>query len=298
MNNRSNNTMFASRAIGAAKMTSIALAAISAILMAPAAKSQTFTLLSDQSESQSVWLSENSGGVYNSSIAGRFKGVLAGPVFNTFCNDLFHNINFGQSFTAGISYKVSDAAGALSNNSGGYYQGGLASGLTNTDYITTGGNPTAAQAQVRSAASAWILDTYGNTINFTGLGTGSSNLVDNTTAMQIAIWDLVQDGGDGVSAGTVRLDTALHGQATSDNAKFSPMVNFFESAALAAANAVGGYKGRAYFIVAPTTNSAGTFTHLQNFSAAVPEPGEMTMILGVGMMGVAGIYRKRKVSRK
>ena len=235
---------------------------------------RSFTLVNDTSETASISISTDSGGTFHGTNAGRYKGVLGGNLVNLVCNDAIHSVSFGSGYTADVDYKITDASGALS---GGYYHGGLASVLTNADYI----NPaiTNSAANTRASESAYLSDTY---LNATTFSNGvNNNVLANLVALQLAQWDIIQDGGDGLATGTFRADSGA--QTT-----YNSLVSLYETQAVANSSYS---NSRSIFIQAPTSAIG---THQQNFTTAVPEPGVMAMLAGMVIPGALFLRRRKK----
>ena len=234
----------------------------------------SFTLLNDTSETASITISEDGGANFAGATAGRYKGLIDGHIVNLVCNDLTHSVNFGSGYSANIDYHITDAAGALSSN---YYHGGLASVLVNADYV----NPaiTNSAANIRSSESAYLSDTY---LNATSFSNGvNNNVLANLVALQFAQWDIIQDGGDGMTAGTLRADSGT--QST-----YGSLVSLYETQAASNSSYA---SVRSMFIQAPTSTIG---SHQQNFTTAVPEPGVMAMLAGMVIPGALFLRRRKK----
>jgi hypothetical protein len=235
---------------------------------------RSFTLTNDTSETASISISTDSGGSFHSTNAGRYKGLLGGNLVNLVCNDAIHSVGFGNSYTADVDYKITDVAGALS---GGYYHGGLSSVLVNADYVNPAISNSA--ANIRSSGAAYLTDNYLNATSFTnGVNT---NVLANLVALQLAQWDIIQDGGDGLAAGTFRADAGA--QTT-----YNSLVSLYETQAASNSSYA---SVRSLFIQAPTSAIG---THQQNFSTAVPEPGVIAMLAGMVIPGAMFLRRRKK----
>lgn len=248
---------------------------------ASAAHAQTFSFIGATPGSQVVTVSTDGGADYEEGYAGRYQGQLNGEAVNIFCVDVTHPIHAGDSYTANTSYHITDAAGPLS---GGYYQGGLASAITSNDLGSV--NVTVAQAAARSSEVAWLADNYLNATSFSnGINT---NVTDNLTAINLSIWDIVRDGGDGLSAGQLLAE---------DTGSYGGLVSYYEGLA----GAQTGYQSStATWIQAPQSANG---THLQDYvystngAPAVPEPGVPTMLACLGVV-IAGLSLRRKMQAK
>ncbi len=255
------------------------VALVSGVSIANAQTLKSFVLLNDLSEIASVSVSTNSGTSFAATSAGRFKGTFNGVQTNMFSNDVVDALSFGSGYTANVGFNITDVGGGLVSS---YYQGGLASIMTNGDITTV----SAGVAATRSSEIAYLADTYlsSTASTFTSLGSGSTSLLTNLVALQLAQWDLAQDGGDGLSAGTTRVNGA-------DLTTYGSIVNFFETQAASHST----YVGKADFIQGPT---ASIGNHAEFFTAVVPEPGTYAMIAGMSVPGLILMARRRKTVRK
>ena len=226
-----------------------------------AAQTQTFAYLSDYSNAELVSISTDGGGDFFSAYAGQYKGQLGnGPAINVFCTDINHEIQTGDTYEADTSHKVTDAGGPLV---GSYYNGGLASALTATDYKPTG----ALAASSRASEIAFLSDTYVNATAAT-FQNGFS-LQDNLAAVNLGIWDIAQNGGDGLTTGTFQ----------ARDFDFS-LVNAIEAQA---AQHQSYNSSTAEWIQSPV---AADGTHKQDYvSTVVPEPATLPLLL-VGLTGL------------
>lgn len=272
------------------------------LLLGPSAhaQQQQFSFIGDMSEARLLGLSANGGASYFQGYAGRYKGQLDnGPVLNLFCVDLTHHIKAGDQYLANTQFRLTDPLGA---RSGAYYTGGLASALNSADYKPTGA-PDAAEKARRANMTAYLAENFLNAKSFDGLS-GSGNVADNLAALNLAEWDIVQDGGDGLNQGSIRADASAFGA-------FGSMVGYYQAQALSHAAAVNqaGASGlaaassSAYWIQSPRDSAGG---HLQDYvylrpgsaPTAVPEPGATAMLgcLGVVVAGLGLRRRRAKVS--
>ncbi len=249
------------------------------------AQTQTFTFSKDLSDSKVVTLTEDGGKTSFQGYAGRYKGQLgSGPTTNVFCVDIGHEIHVGDTYAANTQYDITSAAGSLG---GGYYSGGLASALTNGDIASV----TLTEANRRASEVAFLADNYLNATSFSG-ASGSTDLGNNLTGLGLSVWDILQDGGNGLGAGQVQT-------GTSDAGAYGGLVSYYEC--LAAAHT--GYTSRtAGWVQAPQTAPG---QHMQDYvyekpisPQAVPEPG-MTAFLSSLSLVAGGFWlrRKRQVSR-
>ncbi len=247
---------------------------------APGARAQTFTFSSDLSGSKVVTLTEDGGKTSFQGYAGRYKGQIgSGPDTNVFCVDIGHEIHPGDTYAANTQYDITSPAGALN---GGYYGGGLASALTDGDIASL----TLTQASSRASEVAYLADNYLNAASFSG-ASGSTDVGDNLTGLGLSVWDILQDGGDGLAAGQVQT-------GASDAGAYGGLVSYYEG--LAAAH-TGYASGTAGWVQAPQPSLG---QHMQDYvyekpaaPQAVPEPG-MTAFLPALALVAGGFWLRRK----
>jgi len=245
------------------------------------AHAQTFSFIGSTPGSQIVTVSSDGGADYQGAYAGRYQGNLNGAPVNIFCVDVTHSIHAGDSYTANTQYHITDAAGPLS---GGYYQGGLASAITTNDLGSVTVTP--AQAAHRSSEVAWLSDNFLNASSFSN--SINTNVTDNLTAINLSIWDIVRDGGDGLSAGQLRAE---------NTGSYGGLVTYYEGLASAQTSY---QSSTATWIQAPQSSPG---THLQDYvytnggAPAVPEPGVPTILACLGAV-VAGISLRLKMQAK
>ena len=266
---------------------------VAALGLGGAAQADTvFTFSSDLSGSEVVNLT-GIGGVY----AGRYEAQLGpavgqGPLTNIFCVDFTHEINLGDYYTANTQQLITNPAGA--QTAGGYYSGGLASALTPTDFAPT--NLATVSAAQRTSEVAFLADNYlnatattftsGGQVTFTKGIAGSGDLTNNLAAVSLSIWDITQDGGDGLGTGGVQL-----AGSTGNYALLNSLSGYYEQQAAANANY---QSSTAYWIQAPVGPNGG---HFQDYVAVVPEPtGVIPMLLGVGGLAALAVARRRKAN--
>lgn len=223
------------------------------------------------------------GNPYNGTArVGRYNGKFAdGTAVTMFCVDARHFD--GTPFTtldANSIPLVSDGATAY-NATERFYEangvyGGIASALTKADYIPTNGIvPSAAQAALRASQVAYLVDKWGNA-TVANVNAGR----DQMAAVQLAIWDILQDGGDGLGAGSFQSNAGAVYQGLA-------------AAVLADASSIdSSYVGSAIWIEAQRGATAGA--HVQDWAyTPVPEPVFMQMGALVGLSG-AGLLRRRR----
>ncbi len=250
---------------------------------ATAAHAQTFTYSGATPGSQIVSVSDDGGKNFENVYAGQYHGTLGSTPINIFCVDVSHEIHDKDTYTANTQYHITDAAGPLS---GSYYKGGLASAITTNDLGSV--TVTATQASARAGEVAWLADNYLGAASFSG--TKDTDPTDNLTAVNLSIWDIVTDGGDGLSTGQVQA-SGLGGE--------NSLVNYYEGLA----SAQTGYQSNtATWIQAPQSSPG---CHMQDYVyeapggngpggvQPVPEPG-MPAILSCLGIAASGLYLRRK----
>jgi len=260
----------------------LSLAAASALLLVAASASFAGTRqfqVVDWGQYEIVTINNGGAGMgsaYNGQAAvGRFNGKFLdnNEAVRMFCVDARHFD--GSPFTtldANSIPLVSDAATAFDTTERFYKgddYGGVASALTQQDYIPTAGTvPSAAAAATRASKAAFLVDKYGN-------GTYSTHRL---AAVQVAIWDILQDGGDGLAAGTFT--------ATFDNTEYGYVMSDV-------ANVTSSYKGNAIWIEAQRT-TAGAGYHVQDWAySPIPEPVFFQMGC-LSTLGGLGLLRMRR----
>jgi len=269
--------------------TSGKLAAAALIVILGGAKStlaqtQTFSFSGSLPGSQVVTVTSDGGSSYEQGYAGRYHGTLAGDPINIFCVDISHAIHTSDTYTANTQYHITDAKGSLT---GSYYAGGLASAITTNDLGSV--TVTGIEASHRASQVAWLADNYLSASSFSG--SGNTDLTNNLTAISLSIWDIVRDGGDGLTSGQVQAKNL---------GSISSLVTYYEALA---SNQTAYQSSTAMWIQAPQSTSG---SHLQDYVyvknivtngtlQAVPEPGVPTMLLCLGLVaGAALIARKRR----
>lgn len=268
----------------------IALSLTAGLRAASADTTASFTFLGAVSgSSASVGISENSGQSFLTAPAGIYSGDLGGKTVNLYCVDVNHDVSDGDKFTVDASQLITAAASTNTTTINGdkYYQGGLASALTSSDFNPA--NKSSLSYSSRASEVAWLADNFQNLKTFSG-ASGSTSLATNQVAVNSAIWDIVQDGGDSVSKGSVQL-------SSSSTTNYSKYVSYYES--LAAQHTT--YSSTtAYFVQSPLNvkSSDGT-AHYQDFvySTALPTPEAGTGIaLGVLFFGALLLFRRRSAT--
>ena len=246
----------------------------------PGARAQTFTFSGDLSDSQVVTLTQDGGQTSSQGYAGRYKGQIGSePAINVFCVDISHEIHPGDTYAANTQYNITSPAGALG---GGYYSGGLASALTDGDVASV----TMTQAGSRASEVAYLADNYLNATSFSG-ASGSTDMGDNLTGLGLSVWDILQDGGDGLTAGQVQT-------SASDAGAYGGLVSYYEGLAAAHTDYTSSTAG---WVQAPQQTLG---QHMQDYvyekptaPQAVPEPG-MTAFLSCLSLVAGGFWLRRE----
>jgi len=229
---------------------------------AQAAGTQTFTFEGGKpGKTVPLLVSANSGATFHGPLSvGILQGTLSNEpqlgLFELYCVDIRHTI--GTPFqTLAMLGQVIDGAQPLQVS--GFYEdgfgqgGGLASALTDFDYKPTlpGPNPSFDTIEKRVNAVSYLSQKYLN----------SPSGADTLAKVQLAIWDIVQDGGDGVGAG--------QGSVQAKTADGSAFVDI--SAILAEAAGQAATPGPEW-LQAPRVGGNPN-NHLQDFVFNRPSPG-------------------------
>jgi hypothetical protein len=123
--------------------------------------------------------------------AGSYNSTLNGQPVTVFCVDPEHDVSNGQNYASDpYNSIISTKTGTTTLNGGGtYYAGGLANAIVsggnlNPDAINLSTvSPTYVSAQTRANEIAYLVDT----------GTTAPAL--DRPAVQVAIWDIIENGG-------------------------------------------------------------------------------------------------------
>lgn len=228
------------------------------------------------------------GGVY----VGGYQGKVNGVAYRMFCVDYNHHIASSETYqTLAALGKVTAPSAPDLRPTGSpdgypdlsqeptnlwYYENpndssqgaGLSSALHDKDYLKSNaklpsGTDTAAK---RAAAVAWLTDNYVN------VWTQSVQV-----PVQLAIWDIVQYGGDYTLINTI-------GGPWIASAKNYVTLAFANSA---------GYTGNAIWVQAPRSGEFMWDDHRQEFVYSIPEPVFFQLGALAGMGGL-GLLRLRK----
>lgn len=256
------------------------------------ASADTFKFVTGNFHATNVKISTNSGSSYFSTEAGEYKATI-GTGRNTktiglYCVDLDHGISAGDTFAANLTYHLTDAAGSTYTTGGNkYYKGGLTSALGNDikAYNYNSHQPASStnlSFSNRASEVAWLADNFQNIKTFSS-ASGTNNYNKNQTAVGLAIWDIIRDGGNGLGQGTVV-------GSTSTKTDFSSLVNYYEGLAAAHSSYT---SNTAFFVQSPLSHSG----HYQDFvySTATPTPEAGTSV-ALALMCVGGMFFRRKKS--
>ncbi|MCC6484191.1 MAG: hypothetical protein IT209_05020 [Armatimonadetes bacterium] len=268
------------------KLTGIALlGAAMAAVAAPSHADQTqlFTFNSVKSGTKTATISVE--GSSKTVYVGLYNGTLGSLGVDVFCTDVRHAITFNQSYTTlALLGQVTDPAAGLYSYAGNYYYSsgpanapvgaGMASALIPADYKPSG----SLSAFDRSVAVAYLTDTYLTT---------AQTSVDVAAAVQMAMWDIITDGGDGLGSGYFTSSAGVFGAKSvqtyiTEALGQSPTSTFTQ------------------WIQAPRT---AAYAHAQDFvykgatsvtitQIPVPEPAFFQLGALVGMGGL-GLFRVR-----
>lgn len=276
-------SIFSKTSVG---LTAAALVVILSGAKGASAQTQTFSFSGALPGSQIVTISSDGGSSYERGYAGRYHGTLAGAPINIFCVDITHVIHTSDTYLANTQYHITDAKGSLS---GKYYAGGLASAITTNDLGSV--TVTGIEASHRASQVAWLADNYLNATSFSG--SGDTDMTNNLSAINLSIWDIVRDGGNGLGSGQVKAKNL---------GSLNSLVSYYEALA---GNQTTYQSSTAMWIQAPQSNSG---CHLQDYvyvknggsteiPQPVPEPGVPTMILCMGLVaGAVVVARKRRMT--
>ncbi len=229
------------------------------------------------------------GGVY----VGGYTGQVNGVAYRMFCVDYNHHVAFNETYqTLAALGRVTDPSApdvrptgtpdgypdlSQEPNSLWYYENpndssqgaGLSSALHNQDYLKSNAKlPSGADTPAkRAAAVAWLTDNYVN------VWTQSVQV-----PVQLAIWDIVQYGGD------YTLINAIGGSWATLAQSYVTM---------AFANSVG-YTGNAIWVQAPRSGEFSWDVHRQEFVYSIPEPVffQMGALAGMGGLGLLRLRRR------
>jgi hypothetical protein len=255
-------------------------------------------------EWKTVSITVNAGTSWTDNVAsGRYRGKfdLAGDgfandtAFKIFCLDASHAEDSPFETLVANGYVVSPAESAQEVVPGKFYYanifnegGGLESAMTTDDYFKAAGNQgTSYPLADRAVAVSYLIDTY---LNFASFSNGYTNK-QNWASIQLAIWDLIQDGGDGVGVGNFK--TRFHSFTGMDT-----LADSYVTEAKAASPTL--FYAKYIQAPRPGADAEDLSDHYQEFafksSAPIPEPAfyQMAALLGLGGMGFWRSLRRRR----
>lgn len=277
-------------------MTLIAPIACLSGALAGSASADSFTFLTGNGNSNTLNISADGGANFINGWAGVYQGQLTTntgtQTVNLFCTDVNHDVNPGDTYQIDLSHNLTDAAGGTYVSNGHtYYNGGLASALGAGDFNVINYNSSLPESATnvsyssRASEVAWLADQFQNRTYYNG-ASGSTNSSMNASAVNIAIWDIVQDGGDGIHTGngTVVVDD---GSA----ANYSSLVSYYENLAAGHSSYT---STTAKFGQSPLFENIPT-GHYQDFiySTATPTP-EAGTSLALALMCIGGMFLLRR----
>jgi PEP-CTERM motif len=217
-------------------------------------------------EGNQVNASSTTLGTTYSGKAGGFTGALSGASgldatpFTTYCIELEESFGFGKS--AMLGYTVVDGA----------------------SYFSSRRN------------NAAIADKLGRLMSFVAADAGRVDSASESTALQLAIWNLVYDGDYSLSAGAFKDSSSYSAQANvllmgAQNTA----VSSFDVFALASAGTQDFLAMSAKVPNVIKTNGGGGGDTPPKPNAAVPEPGSMALVATalLGLFGVSAARRRK-----
>jgi hypothetical protein len=216
------------------------------------ANAATMSVVTD-AQGRYVWpfhFIDNTGPV--TGYAGVFQAVFEGSqTFDVLCVDLYTNIDTGQVYQVNVLTPDSLAAQAYSTNIG---------------------------------RAAWLYTTYMPEVN------AAADKAVAGAALQMAIWDVIHDGGDGLLAGTIMLDPAqLGAQNVAATTLASSYVAASQGQSLNSATVVMNVAGPSGSQTVLTSADAyGNFELLNS-----PEPPTFSLF-GMGALLIGAAMRRRR----
>jgi len=237
---------------------------------------------------------------------GQFTDTNIDVVRKIFCVDISHSIHTNNKTYVPVVDKLTGPSELLRKNTNDpdadsngkyFYQneaqtsaGGLVSAMTANDYFKAvpGSAPTAGEAAIRAGKVAWLVDKYLNAV------VTSSFTRMNLAAIQLAIWDIVQDGGDGIDTGNFQAISNETGAGAVTTADLQTAVNQYLDEVSFMSDPGRNPYNSPYATWVQTARSSG-YGHLQDqvwTSAPVPEPAfyQLAALLALGGVG----YAKRR----
>ncbi|BDC48765.1 hypothetical protein F183_A10810 [Bryobacterales bacterium F-183] len=147
--------------------------------------------------------------------------------------------------------------------------------LSRGSYSTITGSPV---TYTNGNRAAWIVENYGLNITTNAMA----------AAVQLALWEVVHDGGNGLGTGIIRSTNSMSSSLKADaNSIIAASLGKSSNNATILYNTFpSGLKAQTLIVYTPPT------------SAEVPEPSSIAM-LSIGVAGLGfGVYRKRKASNR
>lgn len=238
-----------------------------------------------------VTISTDSGAHTESTSAGFYNAQLENKsatdqftAVQVLCTDARHNIGVPDSYDTLVSLgtvSLSPAGTLIQEiyNSKYYYEAGfgggagLVSAINSNDYTPQSGLLT---SQERANEVAYLVDYLSNPAN--------SIDTNHAAAGQLAIWDIVQDGGDGVTNGSFRAS------GTNVTAVAS-LISGYETAAQAFKSTTNSYSVWIESGRTNAVNNSQTGDHLQDFAfrSSSPIPEASTLIGFGSLVGIGGL---------
>lgn len=239
---------------------------------------------------------------------GLFTDTSIDVVRKVFCVDVTHSIQTNDAVYAPVVDRLTGPSELLRKNTNDpdgdstnryFYQdaalaqaGGMVSAMTTNDYFKAlpGSVPTAAEAAIRTSKVAWLVDKYLNAVassSFTRL---------DFAAVQLAIWDIVQDGGDGIGAGNFKAVSNETGSGAITTATLQATVNAYLNQVSHIGNPHFGLYDSQHAMWVQMARGSG-YGHLQDHvwtSAPVPEPAFYGMATLLGLGGLGYLRRRKK----
>lgn len=224
-----------------------------------------------------VNLSGNGGASYEDVYSGVYLSRVKTTTHPIFCVDFNHEVVDGQQYDVDAQYLATAAPGPLVN---GYYQGGLASVLVAGDY---GPVLSVQAAEERASEVTWLGANYLTVSQnyFDTDASGDTSYTDNETGISLSIWDIMQDGGDGIYSG----EGSIVADSSAQTA-YGSLVTYYEAQAAQHTDYTNNY---IHWEQAPMSNG----THSQEFIGVLPEPsGLEAFACMAGVLGVVALRRR------
>jgi hypothetical protein len=145
-------------------------------------------------------------------------------------------------------------------------------------------DPQVAAFSLNTPRAAWLY------VNYLSVVSSSADPDVESAALQLAIWDVIHDGGDGLSAGTIQADPAMSSDATTQTV-YSDATAFINGSAGQSA------MGAVFMNVLGPTGSQTLLTDPLALQNEVPEASTMAMF-GMGFAALAGWARRRRAANQ